>query len=189
MAEIVSGTVTDAGARYIARKVAALEDVVITHFVLANVPGASETTTANPAAGLPAVSQRVGGNIEVGAPRYNNDNAVTYSLVLGSDVGDFDFNFYGAVTDTGVLLAFQYLPLNRKRKGIGQVINRNLVVPFSNAKQMTGADLPIESWQYDYESEIEAMQMGVMQNSVATISALNSAIKNHERLLKLENKV
>ena len=165
MAEIVSGTVTDAGARYIAERVASLQSVVVSHFVLANIPGVDENTTANPASGLPASQYRVGGNIAVGSPRYNNDNAVTYSLVLGSDVGNYDFNFYGAVTDTGVLLAFQYLPLNKKRAGIGQVINRNLVVPFTNARQMTGADLPIESWQYDYENEIAAMQMAVIANA------------------------
>lgn len=189
MSEIISGTVTDAGARYIAERTASLEPVVISHFVLANVPGVDETTEANPASGLPSSTYRVGGNIEMAAPRYNNDDAVTYSLVLTASDGDYDFNYYGVVTDTGVLLAYQYLPLNKKRAGIGQVINRNLVVPFRNAKSMTGADLPIESWQYDYEEEINAMQMSVIETAGASISALSSAIKNHERILKLEGKV
>lgn len=189
MADVISGTVTDAGSRYIAERLAQVEPVTISYFVLANIAGIDEKSEASPSAGIPSTSYQVGGQIEVGTPRYNNDNAVTYSLVLGGNVGDFDFNFYGAVTDTGVLLAYQYIPLNKKRAGIGQVINRNLVIPFTNAKTMTGADLPVESWQYDYEEEISSMQMGVIQNSASTISALGSAIKNHERLLKLEGEI
>ena len=185
----MSGTVTDAGARYIAGRLARVEPVTITHFILANIPGVDENSIADSGAGIPSATYQVGGIISVGTPRYNNDNAVTYSLVLGSGVGDYDFNFYGAVTDTGVLLAYQYIPLNKKRAGIGQVINRNLVLPFTNAKKMTGADLPVESWQYDYEEEISSMQMGVIENSAAAISAMSSAMKNHERLLELEGKL
>ena len=196
MTDIVSGTVTDAGARYIAQKAASLKPVVVTHFILANVPGADETTPADPSMGIPT-EYLIDDFVAVQDPHYNDDNAVTYSLVLGSDVGSevggngtpFDFNFYGIVTDTEELLAYSYIPLNKKRKGIGQVINRNLVVPFSNAKQLTGADLPLESWQFDYEAEMLAMQTSIMQNSAATISALSSAIKNHERLLTLEGKL
>lgn len=189
MTDIVSGTVTDAGARYIAQKAASLEPVVVTHFILANIPGVDETTPADATAGIPDESYLVGGNILVQDPHYNDDNAVTYSLVLDSSVGDYDFNYYGLVTDTGELLAYSNIPLNKKRVGIGQVINRNLVVPFSNAKQLTGADLPLASWQFDYEAEMLAMQTSIMQNSAATISALSSAIKNHERLLTLEGKL
>lgn len=188
MTENVSGTVTDAGARYIAERAASLEPVVVSHFILADIPGVDETTTASASAGIPSNSYHKD-SVAASDPHYNEDNAVTYSLILGSSVGDYDFNYYGAVTDTGVLLAYSYIPLNKKRKGIGQVINRNLVVPFTNAKQLTGADLPLESWQFDYETEMLAMQTSIMQNSAATISALSSAIKNHERLLTLEGKL
>ncbi|KZM40951.1 tail fiber protein [Marinomonas sp. SBI22] len=188
MTDIISGTVTDAGARYIAQKAASLEPVVVTHFILANVPGVDETTPADPSMGIPT-EYLIDDFVAVQDPHYNDDNAVTYSLVLDSSVGDYDFNYYGIVTDSGELLAYSYIPLNKKRKDIGQVINRNLVVPFSNAKQLTGADLPLESWQFDYEAEMLAMQTCIMQNSAATISALSSAIKNHERLLTLEGKL
>jgi len=95
----------------------------------------------------------------------------------------------GTVTDTGILLAYSYIPLNKKRQGIGQVINRNLVVPFTNAKQLTGAELPLESWQFDYESEMEAIQLTQVTNAVAQMSLLNGAMRTHERLLKLEGKL
>jgi len=189
MTDIISGTVTDAGARYIAKKAAILEPVVISHFILANVPGVNENTDASPSAGIPSSSYLVGGNIEAPVPHYNDDNAVTYSLVLDSTLGDYDFNYYGAVTDTGILLAYSYIPLNKKRQGIGQVINRNLVVPFTNAKQLTGAELPLESWQFDYESEMEAIQLTQVTNAVAQMSLLNGAMRTHERLLKLEGKL
>ena len=189
MTDIISGTVTDAGARYIAEKAAVLEPVIVDHFILANVPGVDENTDASSSAGIPSSSYLVGGNIEAPTPHYNDDNAVTYSLVLDSSRGDYDFNYYGAVTDTGILLAYSYIPLNKKRQGIGQVINRNLVVPFTNAKQLTNAELPLESWQFDYEKEMEAIRISTLQNSVAAISALNSTMKNHERLLKLEGEL
>jgi len=189
MTDIISGTVTDAGARYVAEKAAVLEPVVISHFILANVPGVDENTDASSSAGAPSSSYLVGGNIDAPTPHYNNDNAVTYSLVLDSTRGDYDFNYYGAVTDTGVLLAYSYIPLNKKRQGIGQVINRNLVVPFTNAKQLTGAVLPLESWQFDYEKEMEAIELTQVTNAVVQMSLLNSSMNTHERLLKLEGKL
>jgi len=188
MTDNISGTITDAGARYIAERAASLEPVIVKNFILANIPGVDENTPASASAGIPSSTDQQD-QVDAPVPHYNDDNAVTYSLVLGNEVGDYDFNYYGAVTETGILLAYSYIPLNKKRKGIGQVINRNLVVPFSNAKQLTGADLPLESWQFDYEDEMLAMQVSIMQNSAATISALSSAIKNHERLLTLEGKL
>lgn len=190
MADNISGTVTNAGARYIAQRSATLQPVKMSHFVLANIPGVDENTVANANAGLPASAHIVGGNIPIdGKPRYNNDNAVTYSLLLDHDAGNYDFNYYGIVTDTGVLFAFQYIPTVKKRKGIGQVINRNLVTPFSNAKYLTGAALSIESWQFNYEDDMYELQLSTIKNAVAQMSLLNTAMSQHERLLKLEGKL
>lgn len=147
--EQLNGTVTDAGAAYINQKIVAGQPVTIDHFLLAYVPGIDETTAADPAITAVPATATFSQAEPIHKLAYNGDNAVTYSLMLAASAGDFDFNWYGIVTDTGVLLAFAHIPEVKKRANIGQVINRNFVVPFTNAKALTGAQVPVESWQFD----------------------------------------
>lgn len=147
--EQLNGTVTDAGAAYINQQIVAGQPVTIDHFMLAYVPGIDETTPADPAITAVPATATFSQSEPIHKLAYNGDNAVTYSLMLAASAGDFDFNWYGIVTDTGVLLAFAHIPEVKKRANIGQVINRNFVVPFTNAKALTGAQVPVESWQFD----------------------------------------
>lgn len=147
--EQLNGTVTDAGATYINQQNAALQPVTIDHFILAYVPDIDETTLADPEITEVPATATFSQNEPIHKLAYNGDNAVTYSLMLAASAGDFDFNWYGVVTDTGVLLGFAHIPEVKKRANIGQVINRNFVVPFTNAKALTGAQVPVESWQFD----------------------------------------
>lgn len=183
-----SGTMTYEGSRYIAQKAAALEPVKIVKFVLANVPGIVEGQQADPGYGLPSNYVVVEKDV-IDKPNYNDDDAVTWSLVLGAEEGDYDFNFWGVVTDTGALLGYQWMPTVKKRVGFSQVINRNLVLPFKNAKFLTGADIPVQSWQFNYEAEMDALQLQQAINSVSQLSLMNARMAHHERLLKLEGKL
>lgn len=151
---LVNGTITHAGADYLTQRIATMSPVTVSHFILANIPDIDETTPADADAGLPAAEHIVNGNVPVFRLSYNNHSAVVYSIVLGSGEGDYDFNYYGAVTDTGVLLAYCHIPLVKKRAGLGQLLNRNMLITFSAAQALTGADIPAEAWQFDFSEAL-----------------------------------
>ncbi|EGH48358.1 prophage PSPPH06, putative tail fiber protein, partial [Pseudomonas syringae pv. pisi str. 1704B] len=49
---------------------------------------------------------------------YVNPNQVVYSLLMGTDIGDFDWNWIGLETSEDVLLSVAYVPLQQKRKNV-----------------------------------------------------------------------
>lgn len=152
--DLVNGTITDAGADYLTQRIATMSPVTVSHFILANLPNVDETTPADAAAGMPDAEHIVNDNVPVFRLSYSDHSAVVYSIVLGSGEGNYDFNYYGAVTDTGVLLAYCHIPLVKKRAGLGQLLNRNMLVTFSAAQALTGADIPAEAWQFDFSEAL-----------------------------------
>ncbi len=86
---------------------------------------------------------------------YVSPRQVIYSLMIPSDVGDWDFNWIGLETVEGVLLAVAYVPLQQKRRNIpptqiGNNITRNFLVEFSGAQQLTGITVDASTWQHDF---------------------------------------
>jgi hypothetical protein len=49
-----------------------------------------------------------------------------------------------------------------KRANVGQVINRNFILPFTAAKALTGADIPAESWQFDFTETIAEVTVSLL---------------------------
>lgn len=152
MAVDTQGTITRAGAAYLSTRISQMAKVNVVNFVLANVPGVDETTPAD--WDFELLPEHIVSEQPVYRLSHTGENAVVYSLVLDSKVGDFDFNWYGLVTDTGEVMAFAHIPLVSKRANVGQIINRNFIVPFTAAKALTGAEIPAESWQFDFTDTI-----------------------------------
>ena len=148
----VNGAITRAGAAYLSQRIATMTDVLVDHFVMANIPDINENTPADQDYELD--ESYIVGTAPVYRLSHNGENAVVYSMVLDANVGDFDFNWYGLVSDTGEILAFAHIPQVSKRAAVGQVINRNFILPFTAAKVLTGADIPAESWQFDFTETI-----------------------------------
>lgn len=185
----MAGVITNAGlAAYVQADVNDTS-IVISHFVLAYIPDADENTEATLDQGIPNETYVVAEIDDEVGPKYNGDDAVVYSLVLSADVGDFDFNFYGIVSTAGELIAYQYIAPVAKRVGFGQVVNRNMVIRRANASTVFAADLPVESWQFNYEEHNEEMCRSIYQNTIGLIKSQKTLVRQASLDMQLSEKL
>jgi len=152
----MGASITLAGADLIAQKHIAQEGLDVVRFIFANVPGLDHTAVVDRAAGLPTAEQIVHtALIPAENKGYVNPNQVVYSVQVGSDVGDWDFNWIGLETAEGVLFAVSYTPLQQKRRNIpplqlGNNLTRNFLVVFDGAQALTGITIDASTWQHDF---------------------------------------
>lgn len=148
--------ITTAGENLIAQKQAGNLPLNITQFVFANIPGLQLNTPANRAEVMPAADRIVHQvSIPDWASGYVNPNQVVYSAQIGSDVGDWDYNWIGLQSEEGVLFAVSYTGLQQKRRNLpplqtGNNITRNFLVVFDGAQALTGITVDAKTWQIDY---------------------------------------
>lgn len=145
---------TLAGEDLIAQKQAAKQPLTASRFILANVPGLNPNGPVDRAAGKPAAAQIVA-TYSVTQAGYVNPGQVVYSLMLGSDIGDFDWNWIGLESAEGVLLMVAYVPLQQKRRNIpplqlGNNVTRNFLLKFDGAQELTGVTIDASTWQHDF---------------------------------------
>lgn len=154
----MGASITLAGESLIAQKQAAKQTLDVVRFVLANVQGLNPNAPVDRSAGKPGPA-RIVGAYPLTQSGYVNPNQVVYSLMLGSDVGDFDFNWIGLETAENVLLAVAYLPLQQKRRNIppqqtGNNLTRNFLVLFDGAQALTGITIDAKTWQHDFTARL-----------------------------------
>ncbi|NQZ09522.1 MAG: phage tail protein [Algicola sp.] len=163
----MSTKIVNSGVNHINDRLAFGGDFGANKFILAYVPGLN---SANPPPATETIPQ---GYIvyEQAVTQYGRISAdkVVYSLSMDSAVGDFDFNWLGLVRDVDgskTLIAVSYAPTQRKRKysgnQIGNNLNRNFVLAFTGAENVTGIHIDAESWQYDLTPTIDSMAVGIM---------------------------
>lgn len=152
----MGASITFAGESLIAQKAADNQSLNITRFIFANVPGLDTNSAVDRAAVKPVAGQIV---YDLAIPDWNsgyvNPNQVVYSAQIGSDVGDWDYNWIGLESDDGVLFAVSYVPLQQKRRNIpplqtGNNITRNFLVAFDGAQALTGLTVDASTWQHDF---------------------------------------
>lgn len=103
--------------------------VVLDEFVLANVPNLDIDSPIDRAEQLPA-AQHIVHRQAVSATGLVNENAVVYSVTMGTEVGDFAFNWVGLINKaTGTLAMIVHAPLQSKIKNAegkqGNVLTRS----------------------------------------------------------------
>ena len=150
----MGASITLAGESLIAQKQGAHQILTVSRFILANVPGLDPNGPVNRAAGKPAAGQIVA-TYDVTQAGYVNPNQVVYSLMMGSDIGDFDWNWIGLETAENVLLMVAYVPTQQKRRNIpplqlGNNVTRNFLVVFDGAQALTGLNIDASTWQHDF---------------------------------------
>ncbi|WP_409302027.1 phage tail protein [Pseudomonas sp. KCJK8993] len=152
----MGASITLAGESLIAQKQATHAGLKVARFLFANVPGLDPNGPVDRAAAKPAPAQIVHthpiGDKQAG---YVNPNQVVYSAQVGSDVGDWDFNWIGLETDEGVLFAVAHVPLQQKRRNIpplqiGNNLTRNFLLVFDGAQALTGVTIDATTWQHDF---------------------------------------
>ena len=152
----MGAVITLAGESLIAQKQAANAVLKVSRFIFANVPGLNPTAPVDRAAPKPVAAQIVYTHqIPSEHIGYVNPNQVVYSAQIGSDVGDWDFNWIGLETADGGLFAVAYVPVQQKRRNIppqqvGNNLTRNFLVVFDGAQALTGVTIDAKTWQHDF---------------------------------------
>jgi len=152
----VSASITLAGESQIALKQSQQKPLIVSRFIFANVPGLDPTAPLDRAAGKPPAAQIVHVyTIPEENAGFVNPNQVVYSAQLGSDVGDWDFNWVGLEDADGILFAASSVPLQQKRRNIppeqiGNNVTRNFLVAFDGAMKLTGVKIDASTWQHDF---------------------------------------
>lgn len=130
-------------------------------FVFANVPDLNIHDPINRAESWPAASDIVYRQAVTKTGMVNN-NAVVYSVVLGADVGDFDFNWIGLINKkSNAVCMIVHAPLQKKIKTAsgqqGNVLTRSFMMEYDGAAQQTQIITPADTWQIDFTARLNGM--------------------------------
>uniref|UniRef100_UPI0011A31D97 phage tail-collar fiber domain-containing protein n=1 Tax=Yersinia alsatica TaxID=2890317 RepID=UPI0011A31D97 len=132
--------------------------VVLDEFVLAYVPDLDHSVPIDRAETLPPVAQIVHRQ-SVNKIGVVNENAVVYSVTLGTEIGDFDFNWIGLVNKaSGTVAMIVHAPTQRKVANVtgqqGNVLTRSFLMEYNGAATETGITTPAETWQIDFTARL-----------------------------------
>lgn len=148
--------ITDAFQEWNVNKVLAIEPAVPDQMIFALIPGLDASAEIDPGEGMPDASQIVytSGFTRTGKL---NENAVVYSVVLDTTIGNWSYNWVGIVDSaTGTVLMIVHCDKQQKIKtGGGQQGNnliRNMVMEFAGAAEATKITVTPASWQIDYSA-------------------------------------
>ena len=154
--------ITLAFEQYKAQQEAVAAPVELDEFVLANVPNQDAALPIDRNEGLPSQAQIVFvGNVSQDG--YVNPNAVVYSLIMDTRIGDFDFNWIGLRNKaSGVIAAISHIPTVYKLKTIlgvqnGNSVTRSIMMSYSDAMSLTNIDVDASTWQIDFTARLFGM--------------------------------
>ena len=146
--------------RYVAEQTIARSTVQFDEFIFANIPGLNENNLAQYLT-MPTSAQIVHRQA-VSQSGVINENAVVYSVTIGTEVGDFDFNFIGLINRSKNLLAVAVQTdtvkkIRNKNAVQGNSITRNMLLEFSGAKALTGINVNANTWQIDFTVRLHGL--------------------------------
>ncbi|KFN18750.1 phage tail protein [Aeromonas bestiarum] len=159
----MSQIITNAFSRYWQECLATQVPVVLDEFVLAKVPGLDPDAPINPDSGLPPANQIVHRHAVDQRGRINND-AVAYTIVMDTTVGDFSFNaLYLINKATGVVGMIVHKGLETKLKtneASGQTGNslvKSMLMEYDRASEATATHVDASTWQIDYAARLRGI--------------------------------
>ncbi|MBL5901717.1 phage tail protein [Lelliottia amnigena] len=156
----MSTTITLAFEAYLAAQTAAQQPVVLDEFIFANVPGIDPEAPVDPAEGIPQT--HIVWRQTVDKSGVINSDTVVYSVLLGTEVGDFTFNWIGLINkSSGMLAMVTHIPPQDKYANVdgnqGNALTRSFVMEYSGAQAATLINVPAETWQIDFTARLGAM--------------------------------
>ncbi|ENL7682355.1 phage tail protein [Proteus mirabilis] len=156
--------------------------IVLDEFVLAHIPNLEIEKPIDRNEGLPEAKYIVHRQT-VNKTGVVNQNAVAYSVTIGAEIGDFDFNWIGLLnkkSDTVAMIV--HAPTQRKIKTQsgqqGNVLTRSFLLEYLGASKETAINTPAEMWQIDFTarlSGIDEMQRLVNTDNYGEASFLGDA--------------
>jgi len=184
----VTGILTNAGKQHITSCALKNTGLNVSKLVLANVPNLSDNAARDPNMAIPPQAQIVYQTDEL-IDGFIDEHTVAWATVMDQDVGDFDYNWIGLVTSTGILLALDYLPLQRKRQGVNNVHNRSFVLKFAAAKALARIDIKASSWMFDYSPRLDSMPLAIVANASAQIDNMTRHLGLKDVVTGLRNTI
>lgn len=153
--------ITDAGVAYKDAVFAGEEVQNITRIIFRNIDGLVPETAIDLTQSLPSTDIVHSEQIERVSAL--NDNAVVMSTVLGYDVGDFEYNWYGVIAKkadlTEVLIAVVQTPAQTKTKTVGITTGnysvKSIVWKTANIAQSLNVTLNALPWQVSDNTFVE----------------------------------
>ena len=159
----MSQIITNAFANYLQACLTNQTPVVLDEFVLANIPGLDPSQPISPDQGLPPANQIVHRRAVDQRGRINND-AVAYTIVMDTTVGDFSFNaLYLINKAAGVVGMIVHKGLETKLKtneATGQTGNslvKSMLMEYDRAPEATATHVDASTWQIDYAARLRGM--------------------------------
>ncbi|HEP0317070.1 TPA: phage tail protein [Enterobacter bugandensis] len=137
------------------------QPVNLDEFIFAYIPDLDVTKPIENTEGLPPADKIVHRQA-VSKSGVVNANSVVYSVTLGADVGDFNFNWIGLANKaTGTLAMIIHAPTQSKIKNAsgqqGNVLVRSMLMEYSGAESATNITTPAETWQIDFTARLAAI--------------------------------
>ncbi|MFY7115203.1 phage tail protein [Enterobacter cloacae complex sp. SHL020] len=137
------------------------QPVNLDEFIFAYIPDLDVTKPVENTEGLPPADKIVHRQA-VSKSGVVNANSVVYSVTLGADVGDFNFNWIGLANKaTGALAMIIHAPTQSKIKNAsgqqGNVLVRSMLMEYSGAESATNITTPAETWQIDFTARLAAI--------------------------------
>ncbi|MFM5718025.1 phage tail-collar fiber domain-containing protein [Aeromonas caviae] len=159
----MSQIITNAFASYLQASLANQTPVVLDEFVLANIPGLDPNKPISPDLGLPPAGQIVHRRAVDQRGRINND-AVAYTIVMDTTVGDFSFNaLYLINKSSGMVGMIVHKGLETKLKTnettgqTGNSLVKSMLMEYDRASEATATHVDASTWQIDYAARLRGM--------------------------------
>ncbi|WP_233462641.1 phage tail protein [Aeromonas caviae] len=165
----MSQVITNAFEQYWQSSLAAEQPVVLDEFILADIPNLDITSPIDPDAGLPPESQIVHRQNVDQRGRINN-NAVAYTIVMDTTVGDFSFNaMYLRNKQNGVIGMIVYKGRETKLKTdqttgqTGNSLVKSMLMGYDQAAEATLTNVDAGTWQIDYAARLRGQDEDLRQ--------------------------
>jgi Tail fiber protein./Phage Tail Collar Domain. len=153
--------ITQAFVNWKAQQAVDNKPVVLDEFIFAYIPDLDVEKPIDNTEGLPAADKIVYRQA-VSKTGVVNADSVVYSVTLGANVGDFDFNWIGLINKaTSTVAMIIHAPTQRKIKNAsgqqGNVLVRSMLMEYSGAQSATEITTPAETWQIDFTARLASM--------------------------------
>ncbi|WP_240453162.1 phage tail protein [Aeromonas rivipollensis] len=165
----MSQVITNAFEQYWQSSLAAEQPVVLDEFILADIPNLDITYPIDPDTGLPPESQIVHRQTVDQRGRINN-NAVAYTIVMDTTVGDFSFNaMYLRNKANGVIGMIVYKGRETKLKTdqttgqTGNSLVKSMLMGYDQAAEATLTNVDAGTWQIDYAARLRGQDEDLRQ--------------------------
>ncbi|WP_375083704.1 phage tail protein [Providencia sp. SKLX074055] len=157
----MASVITVAFENWKAQEAASGKAVLLDEFVFANVPNLDPTQPIDRNEKLPPANQIVHRQA-VNKAGLASENAVAYSVTLGAEVGNFDFNWIGLLNKaSGTVAMITHAPIQKKLKTQngqqGNVLTRSFILEFQGAAEETQIKTSAETWQIDFTARLSGI--------------------------------